>query len=134
MKYTEELDKVSYCLGLSFASNLLSSGVNTINPEALLDALKTVYAGQMPEIKPEEANNILQEFFTKLQDDRGKAAKEAGEKFLNDNKGQSGVITLPSGLQYKVISEGKGATPKASDTVKCHYEGRLINGAGVDSS
>ena len=53
MKYTEELDKVSYCLGLSFASNLLSSGVNTINPEALLDALKTVYAGQMPEIKPE---------------------------------------------------------------------------------
>ena len=61
MKYTEELDKVSYCLGLSFASNLLSSGVNTINPEALLDALKTVYAGQMPEIKPEEANNILQE-------------------------------------------------------------------------
>ena len=134
MKYTEELDKVSYCLGLSFASNLLSSGVNTINPEALLDALKTVYAGQMPEITPEEANKILQDFFTKLQEDRGSAAKEAGEKFLNENKGQEGVITLPSGLQYKVISNGNGAIPKASDTVKCHYEGRLINGAVFDSS
>ena len=53
MKYTEELDKVSYCFGLSIASNLLSSGVNTINTEAFVDAIKTVYAGQMPEIKPE---------------------------------------------------------------------------------
>lgn len=134
MKYTEELDKVSYCLGLSFASNLLSSGANTINPEALLDALKTVYAGQMPEIMPEEANKILQDYFTKLQDDRGKAAKEEGEKFLNDNKGKEGVITLPSGLQYKVLSEGNGAIPQESDTVKCHYEGRLINGDVFDSS
>lgn len=134
MKYTEELDKVSYCLGLSFASNLLSSGANTINPEALLDALKTVYAGQMPEIMPEEANKILQDYFTKLQDNRGKAAKEEGEKFLNDNKGKEGVITLPSGLQYKVLSEGNGAIPQESDTVKCHYEGRLINGDVFDSS
>ena len=55
MKYTEELDKVSYCFGLSIASNLLSSGVNTINTEAFVDAIRTVYAGQMPEIKPEEA-------------------------------------------------------------------------------
>ena len=134
MKYTEELDKVSYCLGLSFASNLLSSGVNTINPEALLDALKTVYAGQMPEITPEEANQILQDYFNKLQNERGKAAKEAGEQFLKDNKSKEGVVTLKSGLQYKVISTGNGAIPKSSDTVKCHYEGRLINGAVFDSS
>ena len=134
MKYTEELDKVSYCLGLSIASNLLSSGVNTINTEAFVDAIKTVYAGQMPEIKPEEANQILQDYFNKLQNERGKAAKEAGEQFLKDNKSKEGVVTLESGLQYKVISTGNGAIPKSSDTVKCHYEGRLINGAVFDSS
>ena len=134
MKYTEELDKVSYCLGLSIASNLLSSGVNTINTEAFVDALRTVYAGQMPEIKPEEANQILQDYFNKLQNERGKAAKEAGEQFLNDNKNKEGVVTLASGLQYKIISAGNGAIPKSNDTVKCHYEGRLINGAVFDSS
>ena len=134
MKYSEELDKVSYCFGLSIASNLLSSGVNTINTEAFVDALRTVYAGQMPEIKPEEANQILQDYFNKLQNERGKAAKEAGEQFLNDNKNKEGVVTLESGLQYKVISTGNGAIPKSSDTVKCHYEGRLINGAVFDSS
>ena len=116
MKYTEELDKVSYCFGLSIATNLLS------------------YAGQMPEIKPEEANQILQDYFNKLQNERGKVAKEAGEQFLNDNKSKEGVVTLESGLQYKVISTGNGAIPKSSDTVKCHYEGRLINGAVFDSS
>ena len=134
MKYTEELDKVSYCFGLSIASNLLSSGVNTINTEAFVDAIRTVYAGQMPEIKPEEANHILQDYFNKLQNERGKAAKEAGEQFLKDNKSKEGVVTLESGLQYKVISTGNGAIPKSSDTVKCHYEGRLINGAVFDSS
>ena len=134
MKYTEELDKVSYRFGLSIASNLLSSGVNTINTEAFVDAIRTVYAGQMPEIKPEEANQILQDYFNKLQNERGKAAKEAGEQFLNDNKSKEGVVTLESGLQYKVISTGNGAIPKSSDTVKCHYEGRLINGAVFDSS
>ena len=134
MKYTEELDKVSYCFGLSIASNLLSSGVNTINTEAFDDGIRTVYAGQMPEIKPEEANQILQDYFNKLQNERGKAAKEAGEQFLNDNKSKEGVVTLESGLQYKVISTGNGAIPKSSDTVKCHYEGRLINGAVFDSS
>lgn len=134
MKYTKELDKVSYCFGLSIASNLLSSGVNTINTEAFVDAIRTVYAGQMPEIKPEEANRILQDYFNKLQNKRGKAAKEAGEQFLKDNKSKEGVVTLESGLQYKVISTGNGAIPKSSDTVKCHYEGRLINGAVFDSS
>ena len=134
MKYTVELDKVSYCFGLSIASNLLSSGVNTINTEAFVDAIRTVYAGQMPEIKPEEANQILQDYFNKLQNERGKAAKEAGEQFLNDNKNKEGVVTLASGLQYKIISAGNGAIPKSNDTVKCHYEGRLINGAVFDSS
>ena len=76
----------------------------------------------------------MQKYFEKLQNERGAAAKSAGEEFLAANKQQAGVITLESGLQYKVISEGNGAIPKIGDTVRCHYEGRLINGTVFDSS
>lgn len=134
MKYTNEIDKVSYSLGLSIASNLISSGVKTINAEAFNDAMSTVFAGKMPEIMPDEANNILQDYFDKLQQEQGETAKDAGEKYLEENKKREGVVVLPSGLQYKILKEGNGPKPKASDTVKCHYEGRLINGQVFDSS
>jgi peptidyl-prolyl cis-trans isomerase len=134
MKYTDELDKVSYSLGLSIASNLISSGVTTINAEAFIDGLNVVFSGKMPEIMPDEANNILQDYFDKLQQAKGKEAKAKGEKFLAENKKKEGVVALPSGLQYKILTAGNGPKPKASDTVKCHYEGRLINGTVFDSS
>ncbi len=134
MKYSEELDRVSYCFGLSIASNLISSGVTTINAEAFNDAMTTVFAGNMPEIMPDEANNILQDYFEKLQKERGSKAKAAGGKFLAENKAKEGVVALPSGLQYKILKEGNGPKPKASDTVKCHYEGRLTDGTVFDSS
>lgn len=134
MKYTNEIDKVSYSLGLSIASNLISSGIKTINQKAFNDAMNSVFAGQMPEIMPDEANNILQTYFEKIQNEKGKEAKEAGEKFLAKNKTREGVVTLESGLQYKILNEGSGAKPTANDTVKCHYEGRLINGQVFDSS
>lgn len=134
MKYTTELDKVSYSLGLSIASNLISSGVKTINVEAFTAALSSAFAGIMPEITPNEANQILQDYFENLQNEQGKAAKEAEEKFLAENKKQEGVVTLPSGLQYKILQAGNGSKPKASDSVKCHYEGKLINGQIFDSS
>ncbi len=128
------MNEIDNSLGLSFASNLISTGVKTINTEALTDALNTVFAGQMPEIMPDEANNILQDYFEKLQKKQGNAAKEAGEKFMAENKKKEGVVVLPSGLQYKILTTGNGPKPKASDTVKCHYEGKLINGQIFDSS
>ena len=124
----------SYSLGLSIASNLISSGVTTINAEAFIDGLNVVFSGKMPEIMPDEANNILQDYFDKLQQAKGKEAKAEGEKFLAENKKKEGVVALPSGLQYKILTAGNGPKPKASDTVKCHYEGRLINGTVFDSS
>lgn len=134
MKYTNNLDQVSYCLGLSVASNLISSGIKTINAEAFNNAMSAVFEGNMPEINPDEANKILQDYFDQLQQERGKDAKAAGEEFLAGKKAQEGVVTLKSGLQYKVLKEGHGNKPKATDTVKCHYEGRLINGQVFDSS
>ncbi|MCC8173987.1 MAG: FKBP-type peptidyl-prolyl cis-trans isomerase [Odoribacter sp.] len=134
MKYTNELDKVSYCLGLSIASNLISSGVKTINAEAFNEALSTVFARNLPEVTPDEANKVLQDYFEKIQNEQGNNAKTEGEKFLAENKGKEGVVSLASGLQYKILKEGDGPKPKASDSVKCHYEGRLINGTVFDSS
>ena len=66
--------------------------------------------------------------------EKGKAAKEEGEKFLTENSKKDGIITLPSGLQYQVIREGNGKKPKATDQVECHYEGTLIDGTKFDSS
>ncbi len=134
MKYTEEIDKVSYCFGLSIASNLMQAGVKKLNVEAFTDALTTAYAGQMPDITPEQANKILQDYFTNMQAERGAEALERGLKFLEENKNNEGVVVLPSGLQYKVLTEGNGAKPTAKQTVSCHYEGRLIDGTVFDSS
>ncbi len=134
MKYTEEQDKVSYCLGLSIASNLLTSGVKSISMEPFVEALETAYAGKKPELSPEEANKILQEFFGKVQAEQAEQAISGGKKFLAENGKKEGVTTLASGLQYEIITKGKGAKPTANDSVKCHYEGTLIDGTIFDSS
>ena len=134
MKYTEEQDKVSYCLGLSIASNLITSGVKTIQVEPFMEALDAAFNGKMPELSPDEANKILQEYFTKIQEEQAGKAIEAGKKFLQENAKKDGVTTLASGLQYEVIAEGNGDTPKGTDSVKCHYHGTLIDGTVFDSS
>lgn len=134
MKYTEENDKLSYCLGLSIASNLLSSGITKLNSEAFVDALETAFNGKQPEISPEEANKVLQEFFEAKQKEQSEKAVEGGNEFLKANKTKDGVVALESGLQYRIITEGNGETPKGTDSVKCHYHGTLIDGTVFDSS
>ncbi|WP_372753002.1 FKBP-type peptidyl-prolyl cis-trans isomerase [Labilibaculum sp.] len=134
MKYTEDQDKVSYCLGLSIASNLITSGVKTISVEPFMDALDAAFNGKMPELSPEEANKILQEFFGKIQEEQAGKAVAAGKEFLDENAKKEGVVKLESGLQYEIITEGKGDIPKGSDSVKCHYHGTLLDGTVFDSS
>lgn len=133
-KLTDELDKFSYALGMSIAGNLIQSGIKTVNPEIFLEAFKDTFEGEMPKIMPEEANKILEEFIGKANAGKGADNLEEGLKFLAENSKQEGVIELPSGLQYKVINEGKGNLPKATDKVRCHYHGTLINGSVFDSS
>lgn len=134
MKYTEPLDRLSYSLGLSIAGSLLSSGIADINVQAFAAAVTAAYAGTTPDIASDEAERIIQEHLRGLQAQQGAAAKAAGEKFLADNAKQEGVTTLPSGLQYKIITPAAGAIPALKDTVRCHYEGRLIDGTVFDSS
>ena len=128
------MDKVSYALGMSIANNIMASGVNGLNVEEFVKAITTYMAGEEPAMTPAEAQQVLNDYFTKLQEEQTAALKAEGEAFLAQNAKNEGVVTLPSGLQYKVLKSGNGATPKASDSVECYYEGRLISGTVFDSS
>jgi len=129
-----ELENFSYALGMSIAGNLIQSGVNTVNPEIFLTGFKDVFKGETPLIHPEEANTILEEFISKINQNKGSNNREEGLKFLSENRKKQGITELPSGLQYQVLNEGDGEIPKATDKVKCHYHGTLIDGTVFDSS
>ncbi len=116
-------------------------GGQELNIDDFAQAVKDVLGGKELKIKSSEAQKIVQEFFAaqeqkinKQRQEAGKMAKEAGEKYLAENAKKDGIITLPSGLQYQVLKEGNGKKPSAKDSVKCHYEGFLIDGTVFDSS
>ena len=128
------MDKVSYALGLSIGNNFQNSGINDLQIEDFVKGLKDVLGNQTPELSYDEAKQVINDYFMKLQKEKFEVNKKAGEEFLNINKGKAGVVTLPSGLQYQVLQKGNGAKPASSDQVKCHYHGTLINGTVFDSS
>lgn len=135
------MDKLSYALGLGIGHQLSQMGADKLNIDDFAQAIKDVIAGNELKISDNEAQTIVQTFFQEQEEkqraqaaEKGKVAKEEGEKYLAENKAKEGVITLPSGLQYKVLNEGTGKKPKATDKVKCHYEGMLVDGTMFDSS
>lgn len=134
------MDKVSYALGIGIGRQLSQMGAADLNIDDFAQAIKDVIAGDL-KLGDAEAQQIVQEFFAKQEEkqkaeaaEKGKAAKQDGEKFLAENCKKEGVITTASGLQYQVLREGNGQSPKATDTVECHYEGTLIDGTKFDSS
>lgn len=135
------MDKVSYALGLTIGQQLLGMGGKELNIDDFAAAIKDVLAGREPLVKPTEAQRLVQAFFAEQEAkqqaamaEKGKAARVEGEAFLAENAKKEGIVTLPSGLQYEVITSGTGRKPKATDKVKCHYEGTLIDGTVFDSS
>lgn len=128
------MDKISYALGLSIANNFLSSGINNLDIEIFAKAIDDVLNKKQPSMNYDEAKSVINEYFSKLQDEKLTINLEAGKEFLNINKNRPGVVTLPSGLQYEIIKEGAGKVPTATDQVKCHYHGTLIDGTVFDSS
>jgi FKBP-type peptidyl-prolyl cis-trans isomerase FklB len=128
------MDKISYALGLSIGNNFQNSGINSLQVEDFVKGLNDVLSGAQPAISYDEAKQVINEFFMNLQKQKLELNKKAGEEFLTINKGKAGVVTLPSGLQYQVLQNGEGVKPTASDKVKCHYHGTLINGTVFDSS
>ncbi len=128
------MEKVSYALGLSIGNNLLSSGIKDMNLEQFTKGVSDVLKGATPDMKYDEAKKILDKFFTELADKINSQNIAVGKAFLEKNKKEEGVVELPSGLQYKVLKEGNGKKPKATDKVRCHYEGMLLDGTIFDSS
>lgn len=129
------MDKFSYAIGLGIGQNLLSMGAKGIDVEDFAQAIKDVLDGNKTAITHTEARDIVNKYFEEMEQKMNAANIEAGKKFLEENKKRPSVITLPSGLQYEVVKEGNiGKYAKATDRVKCHYEGTLIDGTLFDSS
>ena len=135
------MDKVSYALGLGIGRQLAQMGASELNIDDFAAAIKDVIAGNELKVSNREAQTIVQDYFRKQEEklnaeraEKGKVAKAEGEKYLAENAKKEGVVTRPSGLQYMVLKEGNGKKPKATDQVKCHYEGFLIDGTVFDSS
>ena len=135
------MDKVSYALGLGIGSQLKSMGADSLNIDDFAQAIKDTISGAELKVAHKERQQIVQEFFKEQEAkqraqaaENGKVAREEGEKFLAENAKKDGVQVTESGLQYSVIKEGTGKSPKATDTVVCHYEGFLTNGTVFDSS
>ncbi len=135
------MDKLSYALGIGIGSQLAGMGAKGLDIDDFAQAVKDVISGTPLKVNNAEAQSLVQAFFKEQEDkqraaaaEAGKVAKAAGESFLAENAEKEGVVVLPSGLQYQVLKEGNGKKPSATDQVKCHYEGTLIDGTIFDSS
>lgn len=135
------MDKASYALGLNIGFQLRDLGATDLTIEDFSQAVNDVLKDNDLKISKEEIMPLIQDFMRKHEQkqksanqERGKAAKAEGEKYLAENAKKDNVVTLPSGLQYTVLKEGSGKKPKAEDSVQCHYEGMLVDGTLFDSS
>ena len=135
------MDKTSYAVGLSIAQNMLQSGVRDLTIEDFVAGVKDTLEGREPVVPFEEASELLDKYFRRIDEERkaeqsaiGDAFRKEGEEFLAANAKKEGVKVLGSGLQYKVLVEGSGRRPGATSRVRCHYEGRFTDGTVFDSS
>lgn len=140
-KENNNLDRISYALGLSMGNNFRASGIKTINVQDFADGVAAVFDGLAPKMSYDEAKEEIRAYFEAMQKEQEAAAAKmaeanakAGESFLVENGKRAQVHTLPSGLQYEVLKEGDGAMPTKDDQVEVHYTGKLIDGTVFDSS
>ncbi|MDP4210208.1 MAG: FKBP-type peptidyl-prolyl cis-trans isomerase [Bacteroidota bacterium] len=129
-----KLDSVSYCLGMYFGKGITQSGMGDIRSNVLSTGISDIMTKQKTLIDESKIQEIMNGYMMEIQ--KAKAAKNLaeGKAFLEKNKADSGVVVLPSGLQYKIIKKGDGPKPVATDKVTVHYHGTLIDGKVFDSS
>lgn len=128
------MDKFSYAIGLGIGQNLFGMGAKNISVADFAQAISDVLEGNTTAISHTEAREIVNAYFAELEQKMTTENVQKGKDFLDANQVRPEVKTLPSGLQYEVINEGTGKKPKATDQVRCHYEGTLIDGTLFDSS
>jgi FKBP-type peptidyl-prolyl cis-trans isomerase FklB len=137
---TNEKQKTSYAIGMNWGTQIHRPGID-VDSAALIQGLKDAMAGGKTLMTEDEARAALIKLQSEMQakqqakaQEEGDANKKEGEAYLAANKSKEGVVTLPSGLQYKILKEGSGPKPTAADSVVCNYKGTLINGTEFDSS
>jgi FKBP-type peptidyl-prolyl cis-trans isomerase FklB len=131
---TDNMNAVSYCVGMSIAASLMDQNLREISPEILTEAIKDAFEGKAPKYAPEEANAIIQAFLAEEGEKQFAQNKTQGEAFLDENKNRNEVQMTLSGLQYEILVAAEGEKPAATDTVTVHYHGTLIDGTVFDSS
>jgi FKBP-type peptidyl-prolyl cis-trans isomerase FkpA/FKBP-type peptidyl-prolyl cis-trans isomerase FklB len=135
-KLESQKQKMSYAIGQQIGNSIKSEGLD-VDVDVLASSIKDVLKGNKSQLTPEQMQEVMISAQMEMQQKQAQAAEgnlKKGQEFLEANKSKEGVKTTPSGLQYKVVAEGKGATPGDNDTVVCHYKGTLIDGTEFDSS
>ena len=128
------MDKISYALGLGIGQQIKSMNIENFSIGDFAKSIEDVMEGKETAFSSREAQIMLQEYFSKKQKEEAQAHIAEGKAYLDANAKKPGVTVTKSGLQYEVLQEGTGKSPKATDTVRCHYEGRLLDGTVFDSS
>lgn len=128
------IDSLSYSIGVSVASNLKEQGIQNLNAIIVAKAIQDVYYEKQLLIEQTEAQDFIMEYFTREEAKKYEEIKSAGEKFLKENSEKEGIVTLESGVQYKIVEKGDGKIPTKDDIVTTHYHGMLIDGTVFDSS
>lgn len=131
---TNQMDSVSYSLGVLLASSAQQQGFDEIDVPSLVSGIEDVFGGETPKYDPNQANEIIQKYMADKQASQYGAVKEAGEAFLAENKKRPEVTTTESGLQYEILLPGNGVKPTAKNKVTVHYHGTLTDGTVFDSS
>jgi FKBP-type peptidyl-prolyl cis-trans isomerase len=134
LQLKNELDSVSYALGMGMAKNLSSSGLDSLSVASFNAGLTAVFEGDSTLISADSIQVLLKTYFMDLAAKEGERNKAEGEAFLAENKLRPEVKTTESGLQYEIITIGQGPSPGPSDQVTVHYEGKLLDGTVFDSS
>lgn len=128
------MKQISYALGLNIGNNLQNAGIKDLELEAFFKGIQDVLTNKPQDISNQEAQNILNEYFSNLEKERSQSQIKEGAEFLAQNAKRAEVTTLPSGLQYEILVAGNGPKPTLSQNVVCHYHGTLIDGTVFDSS
>lgn len=130
----DSTQQVSYCFGVVLASNMKTQGLDSLNMESFLAAMKDVFSNKALKVGRREAEGTMQQYMQQAMRKKSAVVKEQSQKFLDNNKTKAGVKTTPSGLQYQVVTAGEGKTPSEADRVTVHYTGKLADGTVFDSS
>jgi len=134
IKLKSKLDSISYSIGVNIARSLQQQSLDSVDPYIMVKGINDIFGSRQLDIDENKCGSLVQQY---MQDAKGKKLngnKAASDKFLAQNKTKKGVITLPSGLQYEIITKGTGTVPKSTDKVTVHYTGTLIDGRKFDSS